>query len=116
MASFKVKRRKTEDVTVLDLSGRIVLGEETTRLEETLKALATGGEKKILLNLAEVTYIDSGGLGALVRSQTAALAQEGRIKLLHVPDKVNALLRITKLQGPFERFDDEASAVESFRS
>lgn len=112
--SFQVKQRKAEDVTVLDLSGRIVLGEETARLEETLKALIARGEKKILLNLAEVTYIDSGGLGALVRSQTAALAQEGRIKLLNVPAKVKTLLRITKLQGPFEMFADEASAVRSF--
>jgi hypothetical protein len=63
--SFEVKQRKTEDVTVLDLCGRIILGEETSRLEETLKALIAGGEKKILLNLAEVTYIDSGGLGDL---------------------------------------------------
>ena len=112
--SFKVKQRKVEGVTVLDLSGRIVLGEETARLEETLKSLAARGEKKILLNLAEVSYIDSGGLGALVRSQTAAMAQAGRIKLLCVPDKVSTLLRITKLQGPFERFDDEAKAIESF--
>ena len=114
MASFQVKQRKTEGVAVLDLSGRIVLGEETTRLEESLKALIASGEKKVLLNLAEVSYIDSGGLGALVRSQTAALALEGRIKLLNVPDKVKTLLRITKLQGPFEMFDDEASAIRSF--
>ena len=115
MVSFNVKQRKSEDVTVLDLNGRIVLGEETTRLEGDLKALVASGQKKILLNLAEVTYIDSGGLGALVRSQTAALAQAGSIKLLNVPDKVKTLLRITKLQGPFEMFDDEADAVKSFR-
>jgi anti-sigma B factor antagonist len=114
---FQVKQRKSEDVAVLDLSGRIVLGEETSRLEETLKALIAGGEKKILLNLAEVTYIDSVGLGVLARSQMTALAQNGQIKLLHVPAKVETLLKITKLQGPqgpLERFDDEGKAVESF--
>jgi len=112
--SFKVKQRKVEGVTILDLSGRIVLGDETAHLEATLKALAASGVTKILLNMAEVSYIDSGGLGALVRSQAAAMAQEGRIKLLNVPEKVNALLKITKLQGPFERFESEATALESF--
>ena len=112
--NFKVTQRKTRDVAVLDLSGRIVLGDETNRLEETLKALVTSGEKKILLNLAEVSYIDSAGLGALVRSQAAATAQDGRIKLLNAPAKVTTLLRITKLQEPFERFEDELEAIESF--
>jgi anti-sigma B factor antagonist len=112
--SFKVSQRKTDDVTVLDVSGRIVLGEQTTDLLHTLKNLASGGEKKILLNLAEVTYVDSAGLGALVRSHTAVTDQEGRLKLLNVPAKVQTLLKITKLNNLFESFDDEASAIKSF--
>ena len=112
--SFKVSQRKSEDVTVLDVSGRIVLGEHTTELQQTLKSLAAGGEKKLLLNLAEVTYVDSAGLGALVRSHTAVTEQEGSLKLLHVPTKVQTLLKITKLNSLFESFDDEAKAVQSF--
>jgi len=76
--------------------------------------LAAGGEKKILLNLGEVTYLDSAGLGALVRSRTALAEQEGNLKLLQVPGRIQALLRITKLQHLFEMFDDEATAVASF--
>ncbi|MBF8305576.1 MAG: anti-sigma-factor antagonist [Acidobacteria bacterium] len=112
--NLMIGQRRNGAVTVLYLSGRIVLGEESTRLLETLTDLAAGGEKKILLNLAEVTYLDSAGLGALVRSQAAVAKQDGQLKLLHVPAKVQTLLRITKLQHLFEMFDDEASAVASF--
>jgi anti-sigma B factor antagonist len=112
--SFKVSQRKSEDVTVLDVSGRIVLGEQTTDLLQTLRNLATGGERKILLNLAEVSYVDSAGLGALVRSHTAVTEQEGHLKLLHVPAKVQTLLKITKLSSLFESYDDEATAIKSF--
>ena len=112
--SFKISQRKSGDVAVLDLNGRIVLGEETTQLLQILKDLAAGGEKKILLNLAEITYVDSAGLGALVRSHTAVTELEGQLKLLHVPPKVQTLLKITKLQHLFEAFGDEASAVSSF--
>ena len=112
--SFKVNQRKVEDVIVLDVTGRIVLGEHTTDLLQTLKNLAAGGEKKILLNLAEVTYVDSAGLGALVRSHTAVTEHEGRLKLLRVPPKVQTLLKITKLNHLFESFEDEARAIQSF--
>jgi len=112
--SFKINQRKTGDVTVLDVNGRIVLGEDTNRLQATLKELAAGGDKKILLNLGEVTYVDSAGLGALVRSHTAVVENEGQIKLLNVPPKVQTLLRITKLHHLFESFEDEAVALKSF--
>ena len=112
--SFHVNQRKTEGVTVLDLSGRIVLGEQTTQLVDTLKELAAGGEKKILLNLSEVTYVDSAGLGALVRAHTAVTQQEGQVKLFNVPVKVQTLLRITKLNNLFQSFEDEASALKGF--
>ena len=112
--SFRISQRKTDGVTVVVLNGRIVLGEESTRLPETLRDLAAGGEKWLLLNLAEVTYVDSAGLGALVRSRTSVAEQNGQLKLLQVPVKVRSLLRITKLQHLFEMFDDEASAIASF--
>jgi len=113
--SFTISSRNTAGVAVLDLNGRIVLGEETKRLEETLRDLAGRGEKKILLNLADVTYIDSSGLGALVRSHMAVTELEGQIKLLNVPAKVQTLLKITKLHTLFELYDTEAAAIESFR-
>lgn len=112
--SFKINQRKENDVTVLDMSGRVVLGEQTTQLLETLRNLAAGGDKKILLNMAEVTYVDSAGLGILVRSHTAVTEKEGQLKLLGVPPKVQTLLKITKLNKLFESFDDEASALQSF--
>ena len=112
--SFLIDQRRPGGVTVLYLNGRIVLGEETTHLVETLKDLAARGEKWILLNLGEVTYVDSGGLGALVRSHEAVTRQKGQLKLLRVPAQVQTLLRITKLHDLFEMFDDEASAVQSF--
>lgn len=112
--SFLIGQRRNGSVTVLYLNGRIVLGEESARLPETLRDLAAHGENRILLNLAEVTYVDSAGLGALVRSHEAVTKQNGQLKLLHVPSKVQTLLRITKLEHLFEMFDDEASAVASF--
>ena len=112
--NLMIGQQRAGAVTVLCLNGRIVVGEESTRLLETLRELAAGGEKKILLNLGEVTYLDSAGLGALVRSRTALAEQKGQLKLLHVPAKILTLLKITKLQHLFEMFDDEATAVASF--
>jgi len=112
--SFQIGQRRNGPVTVLYVNGRIVISEETTRLPETLKNLAAAGENKILLNLAEVTYLDSAGLGALVRSHEAVAKQNGQLKLVHVPTKLQTLLKITKLQHLFEMFDDEATAVASF--
>ena len=112
--NLMIGQRKTGAVMVLYLNGRIVVGEESARFLETLKELAAGGEKRILLNLAEVTYMDSAGLGALVRSRTAVAEQKGQLKLLNVPAKIQTLLRITKLQHLFEMFDDEPTAVASF--
>ena len=113
--SLKITDRKADGVTVLELHGRIVLGEETTSLRETLKNLVGRGEKKILLNLAGVSYIDSSGLGTLVGGYTTVTGQQGQLKLLNLTKKVHDLLQVTKLLTVFDVFDEEAKAVGSFR-
>jgi len=113
--SLKTANRQVDGVTVVDLNGRIVLGEATTTLREVLQNLASQGQKKILLNLADVSYIDSSGLGALVSGYTTLAGQGGQLKLLNLTKKVQDLLQITKLLTVFEVFTDEATAVRSFR-
>ena len=112
--SLKADNRQVDGVAIVDLTGRIVLGEATTTLREVLQNLASQGQKKILLNLSEVSYIDSSGLGALVSGYTTITGQSGQLKLLNLTAKVKDLLQITKLLTVFEVFTDEASAVRSF--
>jgi anti-sigma B factor antagonist len=112
--SLKASTRQVGMVTVIDLSGKIVLGEGSSLLRETVKDLASQGHKKILLNLADVSYIDSSGLGALVANYTTITGQQGQIKLLNLTSKVHDLLQITKLLTVFEVFTDEATALKSF--
>ena len=112
--SLKISARKVEGVTVLDLSGRLVLGEESAALRDTLKDLPSKGQKKILLNLADLSYIDSSGLGALVSGYTTLAAQQGQLKLLNLTKKIHDLLQITKLLTVFEVFNDEKTAIKSF--
>jgi anti-sigma B factor antagonist len=107
-------RREIDGVTVLDVNGRIVLGEESSMLRESLKQLATNGQKKVLLNLSGVSYIDSSGLGALVSGFTTISGQHGEMKLVNLTNKVRDLLQITKLLTVFEVYDDEATAIKSF--
>ena len=113
--SLKADNRQVDGVAIVDLTGRIVLGEATTTLREVLQNLASQGQKKILLNLSEVSYIDSSGLGALVSGYTTITGQSGQLKLLNLTAKVKDLLQITKLLTVFEVFTDEASAVRSFK-
>ena len=113
--SLKTANRQVDGVTIVDLNGRIVLGEATTALREALQNLVSQGQKKILLNLADVSYIDSSGLGALVSGYTTLSGQEGQLKLLNLTKKVQDLLQITKLLTVFEVYSDEATAVRSFR-
>ena len=113
--SLKADNRQVDGVAVVDLNGRIVLGEATTTLREVLQNLVSQGQKKILLNLSEVSYIDSSGLGALVSGYTTVTSQTGQLKLLNLTAKVKDLLQITKLLTVFEVFTDEASAVRSFK-
>jgi anti-sigma B factor antagonist len=101
-------------VTVIDVSGRITLGEGSSNLREGIRELVAKGSKKILLNLGEVSYIDSSGIGELVSGFTSMANQGGQLKLLNLTKRVRDLLQITKLYTVFEVHDDEASAVRSF--
>jgi anti-sigma B factor antagonist len=106
--------RQVGGVTVVDISGRIELGEESAALRDLVSELLNSGHKQILLNLAAVHYIDSSGLGALVSSFTSARRQGGELKLLNLTEKVTDLMQMTKLYTVFDVKDDEAVAVKSF--
>jgi len=112
--SMKATIRQVNAVTVVDLSGRITLGEGCTQLRELIRDLLSKGHNKLLLNLADVTYIDSSGIGELVSGFTAVSNQGGQLKLLHLTKKVHDLLQITKLLTVFDVHEDEAKAVASF--
>ena len=113
--SMKFKTRQVDGVTVLDLSGRITLGEGSVTLREAVQDQLAKGEKHILLNLANVDYIDSSGIGELVTGFTSVKNAGGELKLLHLTKKVHDLLQITKLYTVFDVSDDEASAITSFK-
>ena len=106
--------RLVGDVTIVDLSGRIVLGEGSAELRDLVRNLASTGNKKILLNLSGINYIDSSGLGELVAALTSLRKQGGELKLLNLTKRVHDLLHITKLHTVFEITDDEAASVKSF--
>ena len=112
--SMKVHTRQVDGVTILDLSGRITLGEGSVQLRDAVRDLISKGSKHILLNLAEVNYIDSSGIGELVSAFTSVRNQGGELKLLSLTKKVHDLLQITKLYTVFDIKDDEATAVSSF--
>ena len=112
--SVKIDHRKSGLVTVVDLSGKIILGDAANQLLATAKELIGQGERNLLLNLAEVSYVDSAGLGTMVKCYKAATESQGRMKLLNVSGKIRVLLRITKLQSIYEIFDDETAAINSF--
>jgi anti-sigma B factor antagonist len=99
---------------VVTLEGRIVLGEETNALRETVKSLLATGQKKIVLNMDNVTYIDSSGLGTLVASHTSARTQGASLKLSNLGSKFREILQLTKLLTVFEVYDSEAAAISSF--
>jgi anti-sigma B factor antagonist len=111
---MKISTRKVDGVTIVDCSGRITLGEGSVTLRETVTQLLGKGEKKILLNLGDVNYIDSSGIGELVSAFTTVRKQGGDLKLLNLTKKVHDLLLITKLYTVFDVKDDEAVAVKSF--
>jgi len=106
--------RLLDGVTIVDLSGRIVLGEGSARLRVLVRNLLSEGNKKILLNLGDVNYIDSSGLGELVSAFTSVRSQGGELKLLNLTKRVRNLLQITKLYTVFDITDDEATSVKSF--
>jgi anti-sigma B factor antagonist len=111
---MKATSRRVDGVTILDLSGRITLGEGSVVLRDQIRELLGKSEKKILLNLGDVTYIDSSGIGELVSAFTTVRNQGGELKLLNLTKKVHDLLQITKLYTVFDVKDDEASAVKAF--
>jgi anti-sigma B factor antagonist len=112
--TMKASTRQVDGVTILDLSGRITLGEGSVQLRDAVRDLLSKGSKKILLNLGDVNYIDSSGIGELVSAYTTVRNQSGDLKLLNLTKKVHDLLQITKLYTVFDIKDDEASAVASF--
>ncbi len=113
--SMKSITRQVDGITIVDLSGRITLGEGSVVLRDIVRDLVTKGQRKILLNLGDVTYIDSSGIGELVSAFTTVRNQGGELKLLNLTKKVHDLLQITKLYTVFDVKDDEATAVAAFK-
>jgi anti-sigma B factor antagonist len=115
MAQLNIKERQNGDVTVLDLSGKITIGEGSVQLREAVRGLLDEGKKSILLNLGDVSYVDSSGIGELVSSYTTTNNQGGQLKLLNLTKKIQDLLMITKLLTVFETHDNEETAVGSYK-
>jgi len=106
--------RKVRDMQILDCSGQITLGEGTMNIRNTVRDLVEAGEKKIVLNLADVNYIDSAGVGELVSTYTTVTNHGGQLKLLNLTKKIRQLLAITKLLTVFDVFDNEQSLIARF--
>ena len=111
---MQIEERVVDDVTILDLKGKMTLGEGDELLKDKISSLVSQGKKKILLNLEAVPYIDSAGLGEIVRTYTSISRQGGKLKLLNVSKRIQDLLVITKLITIFDSYDGEAEAVKSF--
>ena len=111
---MKITERNIGDVAILDLTGKIVLGEGDEVLRTKVREVIADGHRKVLLNLAGVPYVDSAGLGELVRCHTRLVREGGSIKLLNLTSRMQDLLQITKLVTVFETFESEAAAVVSF--
>ena len=109
-----IKERVVNGVSVLDVSGKIVLGEGDGQIRDRIKDLLADGQRRILLNLGEVNYVDSAGLGALISSYTTTKRQGGQLKLVNLTRRIQDLLAITKLITVFETYDNEAEAIASF--
>ncbi len=112
--ALTTKNRQVSDVTVVDLHGKITLGENTGILRDELRSLLSQGKKHIVLNMQDVSYVDSAGLGELVGAYTTATNQGGAVKLLHLQGKMKDLMQITKLHTIFPAYDNEQEAVASF--
>ncbi|MGA2833938.1 MAG: STAS domain-containing protein [Terracidiphilus sp.] len=113
--ALTIASREVDGVVVLDLNGRITLGEGSVQLRDAIRGLIGKGKKSVLLNMSEVNYIDSSGLGELVSAYTTAKNQQAEVKLLKLTRKVHDLLQLTKLYTVFDIKDDEASAIASFK-
>ena len=115
MAELNIAERQAGDVTVLDMSGKITIGEGSVALRTAVRRLLEEGKKRILLNLGGVSYIDSSGIGELVSSYTAINKEAGQLKLLNLTQKLRDLLTITKLLTVFDVYESEAEALNSFK-
>ncbi len=111
---MEIAERKVSDVTILDLSGKMTLGEGDEMLKQAINTLLAAGTKKLILNLGNVPYIDSAGLGDVVRTHTTVSRQGGSLKLLNLTKRIEDLLSITKLLTVFDTYDSEAEAIKSF--
>ena len=111
---MEIAERKVSDVTILDLSGKMTLGEGDEMLKQAINTLLAAGNKKLVLNLENVPYIDSAGLGEVVRTHTTVSRQGGSLKLLNLTKRIEDLLSITKLLTVFDTYDSEAEAIKSF--
>lgn len=112
--SLEIKEREREGIVILDLSGRLTVGDECTKFRERMRKLTDSGQRNIILNMAQVDYVDSTGLGALVMCYTMLQRENGKIKLLNLSRRSIELLVMTKLTTIFEVFDDEQNAINSF--
>ena len=112
--SVKTNARQVGDVTVLDISGRVTLGEGSSAIREAMRDLTNKGSKKILLNMSDVSYIDSTGIGELVAGFTSATSAGATVKLLGLTKHVKDVLQISRLYTLFEAYDDEPNALKSF--
>ena len=115
MAELDVKQRQAGDVSILDLSGAVRMGEGAITLRNAIRGLIEKGNKKILLNLAAVKNIDSSGIGELIANYTTLSRDGGQLKLLNLTEKIRDLLVITKLLTVFDSYDDEAEALNSYK-
>jgi anti-sigma B factor antagonist len=112
---MKIEKRTVGDVQILDCSGKITLGEGTMAVRNTVRDVLKNNEKKIVLNLADVNYVDSSGVGELVSTYTTVTNSGGQLKLLSLTKKIRELLAITKLLTVFQVFEDEQAALDSFK-
>ena len=115
MAELEVKERQAGDVTILDMTGSVRMGEGAVSLRNAIRGLADQGKKKILLNLSAVKNVDSSGIGELIANYTTISRDGGQLKLLNLTDKIRDLLVITKLLTVFDAYDSEAEALNSFK-
>jgi anti-sigma B factor antagonist len=115
MAELNINERQAGDVTVLDMSGKITIGEGSVSLRAAIRRLLEEGKKRILLNLAGISYVDSSGIGELVSSYTAINKEGGQLKLLNLTQKIQDLLTITKLLTVFDVYENEADALNSYK-
>ena len=115
MAELNIRERQAGDVTILDMDGKITIGEGSVSVRSAIRRLLEEGKKKILLNLGGVGYVDSSGIGELVSSYTTTSSKGGQLKLLNLTQKIHDLLTITKLLTVFDVYEDEATALNSFQ-